>query len=262
MNVQVENGHVKIATELLEFLCSFRIPGAERQVFDAIMRKTWGWRKKADRISNSQLIVLTGMSKANVSRALRLLIEHQLVNSQDNNLSINKNCNDWKPFIYGLRYNPVNGQDNKVVNTQDNTVNSQDNNLLTAKMDTIATTKATLQKQGKNPALSADSFFSPFMDSANEVVSGKATEFDVRPKDIAYCARMAMEWYRGNETESHNDIWWDSKFNQWITRSIRHHELLTNTDREAQEAAEAAKPKKLVGEDKFIAEMMRSGRIK
>ena len=248
MSVQVEHGHIKIATELLEFMCSFRIPGAERQTFDAVMRKTWGWKKKEDQIPNSQLVAITGMSKANVSRALRLLIEHKLVNVQNNKLSINKNYTDWKPFYYNNKQRFVNDQDNRVVNDQDTTVNDQDNKLLTTRMDSIATTKATTQKLSKK-AVSADSFFSSFMESENEVVCAKATEFDVRPKDIAYCARMAMEWYRGKETENHTGIWWDSSFNRWITRSIRRHELKTNADKVAEE-----KKPVVSGEDRWIEE--------
>ena len=42
---QVENGYTRIANELLEALAKIRIPGEARQVFDVIMRKTYGFRK-------------------------------------------------------------------------------------------------------------------------------------------------------------------------------------------------------------------------
>lgn len=249
MSVQVEHGHIKIATELLEFMCSFRIPGMERQVFDAIMRKTWGWHKREDSIPNSQIVQLTGLKKANVNRSIKKLVEHNLVIVSDNKLSINKVYTSWKQFG-GDHFNPkklsevITEQLSEVITP----VIGSDNKKLSEVMDSIATTKATSQKLGKNPA-SADAFFSDFLNPDNEVVCAKATEFDVRPKDIAYCARMAMEWYRGKETENHNAIWWDSSFNRWITRSIRRHELKTNADKVAEEKKPVAS-----GEDRWIEE--------
>lgn len=145
--MQAENGHVDIAIELFEFMSRFRIPGAQRQIFDSIMRKTWGWKKKEDRISNSQLMALTNMSKANVSRALKSLIQHRLVNTQDNKLSINKNYSDWKPYFYNNTVRFVNTQDNSVLTPRITLVNTQDNKLLTPRMDTKDTTKDTKQKK-------------------------------------------------------------------------------------------------------------------
>lgn len=96
--IQPENGHTDLANELLEAMGRFRIPGMERQVFDVIMRKTWGWKKKCDRIALSQLVEATGMSKPNVSRSLSKLIINRLVIKSDNKLQINKNYLEWIPF--------------------------------------------------------------------------------------------------------------------------------------------------------------------
>ena len=61
---QLENGHTRLANEIMEALCRFRIPGVERQVLDAIIRKTYGWHKKKDAISLSQFVEMTGVTKA------------------------------------------------------------------------------------------------------------------------------------------------------------------------------------------------------
>ena len=98
MSVQVENGHTVLANELLEFMCSFRIPGMEMQVFFTIMRKTWGWKKKEDRIALSQVMSATKMKKQNAHRSLLRLIEHKLVIKNDDFLSINKNYTEWATF--------------------------------------------------------------------------------------------------------------------------------------------------------------------
>ena len=57
---QLENGYIKIATELYDALCGIRIPGEARQVFDVILRKTYGWNKKKDAIALSQFVEATG----------------------------------------------------------------------------------------------------------------------------------------------------------------------------------------------------------
>lgn len=104
-NPQKENGYTAIANELFEAVIAFRIPGEVRQVFDAILRKTYGYNKKEDYIANSQLVELTGMKKQNVSRALARLLEHKLVIKTDyssrkgNMLKINKDYHQWISFV-------------------------------------------------------------------------------------------------------------------------------------------------------------------
>ncbi len=89
-NPQLEDGHTKIANEIMDALCRFRIPGEIRLVLDSIIRKTYGWHKKSDDISNSQLCEATGLKKGNVSRSLSKLITHNLVVRTDNCLALQK----------------------------------------------------------------------------------------------------------------------------------------------------------------------------
>ena len=90
----------KFSTELFEAMCRFRIPGEVRQVLDTIIRKTYGWHKKDDRISLSQFVEATGLSKSNTARALSKAITHNIIIRSDNNsYSINKDYNTWIPFI-------------------------------------------------------------------------------------------------------------------------------------------------------------------
>lgn len=95
---QLENGYMRIANETMDKLCRFRIPGETRLVLDAIMRKTYGWGKKEDWISNSQIIEMTGLLKGNVSRSLSKLITHKIVIKTDNKLRLNKNLKEWASF--------------------------------------------------------------------------------------------------------------------------------------------------------------------
>ncbi len=70
-NPQIENGHTKIANEIMDALCCFRIPGEARQVLDCIIRHTWGWNKKTDKISLSQFVAMTGLMKTAIVKSIK-----------------------------------------------------------------------------------------------------------------------------------------------------------------------------------------------
>ena len=99
---QLEDGYVRIANELLEALAHTRIPGEARQVFDCIVRKTYGWGKKTDTISLSQFCVSTGLKKPTIIRAIKKLLSMNLIIKKDNGAiakyGINKNYLTWTPL--------------------------------------------------------------------------------------------------------------------------------------------------------------------
>lgn len=63
INPQIENGYTKIATEIIEKFCYYRISGEEWLVLWVVLRKTYGWNKKEDKISLSQFADLTKLSR-------------------------------------------------------------------------------------------------------------------------------------------------------------------------------------------------------
>ncbi len=100
---QIENGHTDIANEIMEALAKIRIPGEARQVMDFIIRKTYGWHKKEDRIPLSQFVSGTGLTKITICKALKKLISMNLIITQKGNDYItsycfNKHYNTWKPL--------------------------------------------------------------------------------------------------------------------------------------------------------------------
>lgn len=70
---QVENGHTKIANEILDALCRTRLKSSDRQVLDAVIRKTYGYNKKADKLSIGQIMSITGLSRRTVIYSLESL---------------------------------------------------------------------------------------------------------------------------------------------------------------------------------------------
>lgn len=62
--------------------------GSENLVFLAIMRKTFGWRKKKDRISYSQIMEMTGLVKSTTAAALKSLEVMGYISSEKTGQSI------------------------------------------------------------------------------------------------------------------------------------------------------------------------------
>lgn len=98
---QIEDGYTRIANELMEALAHIRIPGEARQIIDTIIRKTYGFNKKADMISLSQFCLATGMKKPTCSRAIRTASTMNIIKKDNNGnhfYSINKDFETWKPL--------------------------------------------------------------------------------------------------------------------------------------------------------------------
>lgn len=98
---QLENGYTKIANEILDALCKTRIKGECRQLLDLILRKTYGYKKKSDNISTSQIIKATGLSRSSIYKARRWLKENNFItvsqkgDSNFLNYSFQKDYNKW-----------------------------------------------------------------------------------------------------------------------------------------------------------------------
>lgn len=70
---QLENGYTRIANALYEAIIGFPLTGYQQRVLHAIIRKTYGFGKKSDKISLSQLSELTKVAKPHVCRAIKEL---------------------------------------------------------------------------------------------------------------------------------------------------------------------------------------------
>lgn len=149
---QLENGYTKIANEILDALIKFRVPGEQMQCLLLILRKTYGFNKKEDVISNSQFVSETGLNKSNVCRAIKHLTLKNIVIKKDNSVvksdnvvvksdnsgaasyCFNKDYHGWKRIL-----------EKKVVVKSDFVVVKSDNGLLSKVTDTKER-KDTIQK--------------------------------------------------------------------------------------------------------------------
>lgn len=97
---QLENGYTKIANDLVDALAKSQPGFTEGQVLWSVIRKTYGWHKKSDKISISQLVKMTGKSRRMVIYAIQNLEAKNMILvsrsfQQVNEITFNKNYNDW-----------------------------------------------------------------------------------------------------------------------------------------------------------------------
>lgn len=96
---QLEDGHTRIANELLEALLLARLTSRQWSIVMALVRKTYGYNKKTDDIGLVQLSDLTGLAKSHVSVAVRELEERRIISRKQGKfghiMGINKNHVQW-----------------------------------------------------------------------------------------------------------------------------------------------------------------------
>ena len=99
---QVENGYTKIANELLERLIMTDLSGSEMKIVLFIMRKTYGFGKKEDRLLLRKISEATGLQRQNVYRELKRLVKRKIVIKNDYtkpiSYGIQKDYTQWKPL--------------------------------------------------------------------------------------------------------------------------------------------------------------------
>ncbi len=76
---QLEDGHTKIANDIMDALMQTNFSPYEHRVLDCILRKTYGWNKKTDRISYSQFQAATGIDHRHIGRTLASLKDRQII---------------------------------------------------------------------------------------------------------------------------------------------------------------------------------------
>lgn len=91
-----DDGYTRIANELLESLSCCNLTVRQLRVMLAIIRKTYGFGKKVDRISDSQLADVSGLSRQNVNKAKKELISMNYLILEGNKIGVNKEVSAWK----------------------------------------------------------------------------------------------------------------------------------------------------------------------
>lgn len=106
-DVQVEDGHVRIANALFEALFRLRIPGRHKDVIACVIRLTYGFNKTRDTIAYSQIADQTGLHVRDVRRSMSDLIEWKILDGKSNGprrpltWALVKDFDRWSPAKSG-----------------------------------------------------------------------------------------------------------------------------------------------------------------
>lgn len=83
-NPQIENGYTKISNELLDAIIRQKLSGHEFRIAMLVIRKTYGYNKKQDAISLSQMAKSVGISKIRCSQVINRLQLQKIVTVTEN----------------------------------------------------------------------------------------------------------------------------------------------------------------------------------
>jgi phage replication O-like protein O len=132
-----EEGYTRIANDLLDAILSADLTQVQFKVVMAIIRKTYGFNKKVDRISDSQISDATGIHRTHICNARNDLLERKVLIREQMKIGLNKVVSDWKSAVCGNRYSVAKSATKTVaksatpvvadpVHTKDN-INTKDN---------------------------------------------------------------------------------------------------------------------------------------
>jgi phage replication O-like protein O len=99
-NPQIEDGYTRIANELLDAIVAFDLGKRHYKIVFFVLRKTYGWNKKADVMSLSQIVAGTGLQRGHACEAVNELVSMKVLLKQEHFngqlLELNKKYKDWK----------------------------------------------------------------------------------------------------------------------------------------------------------------------
>ena len=106
-DVQKEKGHTEVANELLEAIIRYPFTGSELRIILFVIRKTYGFHKKEDRLPISQFINNCELAHSTVTDCLRELVRCSVlvknkVDGHSTEYGIQKDYERWLVRCSGL----------------------------------------------------------------------------------------------------------------------------------------------------------------
>lgn len=143
--VDIDDGYTKVANELLEAIASADLTARQLKLMLAYMRKTYGFNKKSDRIADEQIASITGISRQNVNKAKKELLEMNCLLREGGQIGINKEVSAWR-FSKSLQVSNLvsKAETNKVSKLETNEVS----NLETHKRNSLKKKETPISPEG------------------------------------------------------------------------------------------------------------------
>lgn len=193
------------------------MPPSARQVLDAIILKTYGWNKKQDAVAYSQIADITGLPIRTVKRAVKWLLEANIIASDRNDTSnvnvyaVNKHYGTWK-VVTGTTLAAIHGNKNKEMDSvvNDTTPASDRNDTITSVVNDTPASVVGGQKlvTGTTPTINKDKRHIINKQNRAELKNADVTEKQQRPfAEVEIDFRKAM-------TELMDEAYADKTINQ------------------------------------------------
>lgn len=93
---QLEDGYLRLANELLDATMCSGLPETELCILMAVWRKTYGYSKKTDWISNEQLEAMIDKHYTHCSAAKSNLVRKKVLIQEGRKIGMNTNISEWQ----------------------------------------------------------------------------------------------------------------------------------------------------------------------
>ncbi len=90
-----DDGFMRVANELTDSILMADLTARQLKVMLAIMRKTYGFNKAMDRLTNTQIAAMTGIHHTHVCVAKRQLLDRGFLIGSGQRVGINKHVSMW-----------------------------------------------------------------------------------------------------------------------------------------------------------------------
>lgn len=136
---QIEDGYSRLANELLEATMRSGLPETELCILMAVWRKTYGYSKKMDWISNEQLEAMLDKHYTHCSAAKSNLVRKKVLIQEGRKIGMNTNISEWQTKNNGFcktlakpakktLAEPAKSIKQKLLTTKDNTTKDKKEN--------------------------------------------------------------------------------------------------------------------------------------
>jgi len=157
----IDDGYTRIANELLEAIMAADLTARQLKVVLAVIRKTYGFGKKLDRITNTQIEKMTGIHHTHICKAKNDMIAMNIIVSVGNQIGVNKVISEWNTGISRVSETLANSANKRLaevandhkptqLNTKE-TIQKIKENTQTHEAGLVAEEKLTPRQKGTNP---------------------------------------------------------------------------------------------------------------
>lgn len=120
-----DDGYTKIANELLEAAMSADLTVRQLKIVLAVIRKTYGFNKKTDRITNTQIAGMTGIHHTHICKAKNELLARNILVTNGLEIGVNKVVSCWKNDISQVSQTLANSANKTLANSAKHSVPTQ-----------------------------------------------------------------------------------------------------------------------------------------